>query len=140
MHVPEHAHGTILVVDRNERLPKQRAIFEDAGFAVIVAASAAEGLKVARDQHPDIIVSEVMLEKPDAGFVFGYELKKDAALTNIPLVLLSSIFQATGKVIDMSSPEARRWIKADAYIERPVTADHLLARVCSLLNCPHAMA
>lgn len=140
MHVPEPITGTVLLVDRAEQVARQKAIFEKRGFTVMTATTADEGLKLARAHHPDIIVSEVMLEKPDAGFVLGYRMKKEAALADIPLVLLSSVFQATGTVIDMNSPESRQWIKADAYLERPVTPDHLLAKVCSLLHQPHAMA
>jgi hypothetical protein len=60
-------------------------------------------------------------------------------LANIPLILLSSVFQATGTMIDLNSPEARRWIKADAYLERPVAADHLVAKLSGLLQHPHAV-
>lgn len=140
MHVPEPVTGTVLLIDTKERLPKLQALFETHGFTVLTARTAGEGLEVARAAHPDIVISEVMLEKPDAGFVLGYQMKKDTALAEIPLVLLSSIFHTTGAVFDLNSPESRRWIKADAYIERPVTPDHLLARVCGLLHQPHSMA
>src|SRR5215208_6959066 len=118
MHEPQPISGTILVVDKSDRLPKQREMFEKVGFTVLTAGTTEEGLKMAREQHPDLVISEVMLEKPDAGFVLGYKMKKDAALADIPLVLLSSIFQKTGTVMDLNSPEARQWIKADAYLER----------------------
>jgi DNA-binding response OmpR family regulator len=139
MHIPEPVSGTVLLIDRNERLPKQRGIFEKAGFTVLAASSTEEGLKMARAQHPDLVVSEVMLEKPDAGFVLGYKMKADKELADIPLILLSSVFQTTGTIFDLNSPQARQWIKADVYMERPVTPDHLLASACSLLHCPHAM-
>jgi len=139
MHTPEPMTGTILLIDRDERLARQRAILEGAGFTVISATSAEAGLKMAHEQKPDLVLSEVMLEKPDAGFVLGYKMKTDAALAQVPLVLLSSVFQRTGAIFDLNSPQSRQWIKADAYLERPVAPDHLLAKLRNLLTHPNGV-
>jgi CheY-like chemotaxis protein len=133
MHTPEPISGTILVVDLEERLPATRATLEEAGFTVVTANTTEAGLQSARQQTPDLVISEVMLEKPDAGFVFGYRLKSDPTLAAVPVLLLSSIFQQTGAVFDLNSPESRQWIKADAYLERPVSADRLVHKVRSML-------
>ena len=134
MHTPESITGTVLIVDREDQLSRQVSIFTEAGLHVLTATTAQEGLAVARAQHPDLVVAEVMLDRPDAGFVLGYDLKTDPELAGIPLVLLSSIFQRTGIIFDLNSPESRQWIKADAYLEQPVTPDRLLAKVRSLLK------
>ena len=134
MHTPDPISGTVLVIDQDERLPKERRLFEEAGFNVVTATTAAEGLQKARELRPDLVMSEVMLEKPDAGFVLGYRMKADPALAAIPLVLMSSIFQQTGIVFDLNSPEERQWIKADAYLERPLSPERLIAKVRSLLH------
>lgn len=133
MHTPEPINGTILVVDRDERLPQQRKALEQAGFTVISAKSADEGYALAREKHPDLVLSEVMLEKPDAGFVLGYKLKENPELAAVPFVLLSSIFQQTGITFDLNSPSSRQWIKADAYLDLPITPDRLVSKVRSLL-------
>jgi len=133
MLTPEVVSGTILLIDRSDRLAKEQQLFEQAGYTVLAANSTEEGLKLAQDRHPDMIVSEVMLERPDAGFTLAYRLRKDAELANIPLLLLSSVFQSTGTIIDLSTPIERQWIKADAYMERPVAPEQLLSRVTSLL-------
>ena len=133
MLTPETVRGTILLIDRNDRLANERHLFEKAGLTVIAVSSAEEGWKLARERHPDMIVSEVMLEKPDAGFTLAYRLRKDAELASIPLLLLSSVFQATGTILDLSSPLERQWIQADAYLERPIAPEQLLARVISML-------
>ena len=133
MHIPEPLSGTILIIDQAERLGKDQRMFEEAGLTVLTASTMEEGWQLARQQQPDIVLSEVMLEKPDAGFTLAYRMKKDVAMAKIPLVLLSSIFQSTGAVLDLNSPSARLWIKADLYLERPITSDRLVARVGNLL-------
>ncbi len=134
MHTPEQIHGTILVVDQGDQLAAERAMLQGVGFTVLTADSAEQGLAITREKRPDLVLSEVMLEKPDAGFVLGYRIKHDPELAAIPVVLLSSVFTKTGYVFDLSSPEARQWIKADAYIERPITGERLEARLRQVMH------
>ena len=103
MLTPENLSGTMLLIDR-ERLVKEQQLFEAAGFTVHAVSSAEDGWQFAREQHPDIIVLEVMLERPDAGFTLAYRLRKDAELAHIPVLLLSSVFQTTGTILDLNSP------------------------------------
>jgi len=134
MHTPEPINATILVIDREDQLPREKALLEKVGFTVLTATTTEEGLALARAKSPNLVLSEVMLEKPDAGFVLGYRMKADPQLMHTPLVLLSSIFTQSGFVFDLSSPEARQWIKADDYLERPITPDRLEARLRSVLH------
>lgn len=138
MHVPEPIAGTVLVIDREDRLPKVRAALEAIGLTVQTATTAAEGLALAKANRPSLVVSEVMLEQPDAGFVLSYRMKRDPELQQVPVVLLSSIFQHTGTIFDLSTPESRQWIKADAYLEQPIAPDRLASKVRSLLQAPQS--
>ena len=133
MLTPDAMTETILLIDKSDRLAKEQQLFESVGLTVLAVSTAEDGLKLAREQHPDLIVSEVMLERPDAGFTLAYRLRKDAELARIPLLLLSSVFQVTGTIIDLSSPIERQWIKADAYLERPIAPEQLLSKVTSML-------
>ena len=133
MHTPEPISGTILVIGSDSRLPDEKTALEKAGFSVITAGTAADGLALARERQPDLVISDVMLEKADAGFVLSYQMKADPALAEVPLILLSSAFQQTGISFDLNSPEGRQWIKADLYIDRPVTPERLVGKVRGLL-------
>jgi CheY-like chemotaxis protein len=133
MHVPEQITGTVVLIDNTQRLPLAKAILEGEGFTVVVAPTAEEGLRRIRAQRPDVVVSEVMLETPDAGFVLAYRMKEDPELQDIPVLLLSSVYQSTGILFDLNSPEARRWIKADAYLERPVAPERLVSKVRGMM-------
>ncbi len=133
MHTPEPISGTILLIDSDEHLPRQQAVLEDAGFTVITAKTTKDGLAIAKAKQPDLVISEVMLEKPDAGFVLSYQLKRDPATAGVPVVLLSSVFQQTGTVFDLNSPEGRQWIKADLYLERPITPERLVGKVRTIM-------
>ncbi len=137
MHTSEPMSGTILLVDRAERIAQETKALEDAGYIVISATSIDEGMKMTLEQKPSMIISEVMLDKPDDGFVFAYRLKKNEATAHIPLMLLSSVFQKTGKVFDLNSPESRQWIKAEEYLDRPVTTERLIMRLQEMMSHQH---
>lgn len=138
MHTPEPISGTILVIDREERLPAAKATLEGAGFDVITATNTADGLALAREKKPSLVISDVVVEKPDAGFVLGYRMKQDPALAGMPLILLSSVGQQMGVVFDLNSPEGRQWIKADMYLDRPVAPERLVGKVRGLLLHRHS--
>ncbi len=133
MHVPEPITGTVVLIDNTERLPLAQSVLEGEGFTVSIARTMAEGMAMILAQKPDAVVSEVMLETPDAGFILAYRMKADPELHAIPLILLSSVYQRTGILFDLNTPEARQWIKADAYLERPVAPERLVTKVRSLM-------
>lgn len=134
MHIPEPLHGKLLLIDRPERLGQEQRLFEEAGLTVVTAINMEEGWKIMQQEAPDLVLAEVMMEKPDAGFTLAYRMKKNDKLADVPLLLLSSVFQTTGTVLDLNSPTARKWIKADAYLERPVTHERLVAKVANMIQ------
>jgi CheY-like chemotaxis protein len=134
MHVPEQITGTVVLIDDTARQPMAQSVLEGEGFTVITVRTMEEGLTLIRAQRPDAVVSEVMLETPDAGFVLAYRMKADPELQTIPLILLSSVYQQTGILFDLNTPESRKWIKADAYLERPVAPERLVTKVRSLMT------
>jgi DNA-binding response OmpR family regulator len=69
------------------RLIKMTLEFE--GYEVVEAEGGRRGLELARAQTPDLILLDLMM--PDLnGLEVCQELKKDARLSKIPIVLLSS--------------------------------------------------
>jgi two-component system, OmpR family, response regulator RpaA len=59
------------------------------GYAVTVAPDGEAGLRMARENHPDIIFLDIRLPKMD-GFAVLEELRADEETKNIPVVILSN--------------------------------------------------
>jgi DNA-binding response OmpR family regulator len=66
-----------------------RTILDNAGYAVIEAASAEEGLKKFKAETPDLVMVDLMMEEVDAGKNFVKELKVLHSTT--PVYMLSSV-------------------------------------------------
>ncbi|BAY94930.1 response regulator [Tolypothrix sp. PCC 7712] len=123
---------TILHVDDNEanRYVVTR-ILQNAGFAVVEAATGAAGLKAVANHQPDLVILDVKL--PDiSGFEVCRQIKANPELAFIPVLQLSASFiQSQDKAEGLDSG-------ADGYLVQPVEPIELLATVRSLLRIRRA--
>ena len=84
----------LLIVDDNAVQLKLAGIhFSQLGFIVSTASSAREGLSAVADTRPDVVLCHVFMADVD-GFQFCLQLRADAALAAIPVVLVSAHYGA----------------------------------------------
>jgi DNA-binding response OmpR family regulator len=115
---------TILVVEDDETLLftlKHNLARE--GYRVLTAARGDDGLRVAREQHPDLVVLDVMIPGID-GIQVCRLLRKD---TRIPIILLTALGGEGDRVAGLDSG-------ADDYVAKPFGIRELLARIRALLR------
>ncbi len=81
----------ILLVDDSKflRLATERALAR-AGYEVSTATDGEEALEMARDQHPDLILLDMLLPKISGPEVLKL-LKKEAQTADIPVVVLTGL-------------------------------------------------
>lgn len=81
----------ILLVEDSRliRLENQRVLVK-AGYEVVCAEDGESALKLAREQHPDLILLDLILPRMSGPTVLEH-LKNDAATANIPVVVLSGL-------------------------------------------------
>jgi two-component system response regulator MprA len=119
------AMRTILVVDDEPavRDALERAL-RTAGFAVRTATNGAEGLEAIADQHPDVVVLDVLMPVMD-GFEACRRLRESGDRT--PVLMLTAR-DAVGDRVDGLDAGA------DDYVVKPFALDELLARIRALLR------
>lgn len=64
--------------------------FRREGFDVAIATNGDDALKVVRSEEPDLVLLDLILPKKD-GFAVLQEMKSDAELRPIPVVVLSNL-------------------------------------------------
>ena len=85
---------TVLLIDDSKFLRRSNELaVSKAGYSVLGAADGEEGLQVARDKLPDVIVLDMMLPKL-SGPQLLQALKQDPRTSPIPVVVLSSLPQS----------------------------------------------
>jgi twitching motility two-component system response regulator PilH len=115
----------VLVVDDSTTdLRNLEHICADAGYDVITACSGTEALSKTKDEQPDAILLDVLMSDM-SGFQVCRAIANDAATRHIPVVLVSSQSETTG----------RNWgfrQGAKAYITKPFTPDQILGQLRQL--------
>jgi CheY-like chemotaxis protein len=82
---------TILVVDDNVHLQIAfKKVLTSSGYEVVLAGDGEEGLRLALETRPDVIVLDMMLPKL-SGLDVLRALKKDHATERIPVIALSGL-------------------------------------------------
>jgi len=99
-----------------------------AGYRVSIARDGKEGLRVARELSPAIVISDINMP-----FMNGYELchaiKYDEVLWNVPVILLTVLSEPEDIMQAINSG-------ADSYLIKPFDEPTLIERVRALLTLP----
>ena len=97
-----------------------------AGYQISAANNGRQGLKIAKKEKHDLIISDVNMSKLN-GFELCQKLKGDIETKRIPIIVLTSHSQIQDKLKGFKSG-------ADDYITKPFHLEEFLARVHSLLE------
>lgn len=123
----------ILVVDDDADFSYQmRLQLEAAGFEVVTLDTAAAAREYVQKTRPDLVLADLMMEEPDAGFSLCYYIKKRDP--TIPVVIVTAVTSVTGLSFNAETAEERAWIKADALLTKPVRFEQLESEVQRLLK------
>ncbi len=101
------------------RLVKFR--LEREGYDVLTATDGDEALAVARDEHPDLCVLDVMMPKR-SGFDVLRELRSDPACAGMKVIMLTA--RAQDRDVDTGFS-----LGADDFITKPFSPQQLRVRV-----------
>ncbi|MBV9789232.1 MAG: response regulator, partial [Chloroflexi bacterium] len=116
----------ILLADDNADMRDYVAKLLSAQYDVVAVADGEAALRVAREQLPDLILSDIMMPKLD-GVGLLAQLRADAATRTIPVILLSARAGDEARAAGIETG-------ADDYLIKPFAARELLARVKTHLD------
>ncbi len=129
--VPLIGVTALAMVGDREDSPPNLQVFRDtlqpSGYAVIEATSIGDGLALARQRVPDLIVSDLHLHK-ESGFDFLKAIKADDGLRSIPFLYLSSTALRT---VDQQHGLD---LGAVCFLIRPIEPQTLLAEIAACLR------
>jgi len=119
---------TVLLVDDDPLTLThfQAALGQEAALRVATAVNGVEGLRVARELRPDLIISDYRMPEMD-GFEFCRAVRADPALAGCIFVVLSGYSDISLKVHGLD-------IGVDDYLTKPIEVPELRARVRASLR------
>ncbi len=117
----------ILVVDDSPtELHVITGYLNDAGYQTITASNGEEGVSVAKSEKPDLILMDVVMPGLN-GFQATRKIKRDPAVTHIPVIIVTTKDQDTDREWGMRQG-------ARAYLVKPVGRQQLLEVVGGALG------
>ena len=124
---------TILIVDDDaDFLLQMKTGLEKAGFRTLTADGQAAAEGILENQKPDLAILDLMMEQMDGGFALAYHIKKKNP--EIPVILVTAVMHETGLEFDASTDEERSWVKADAFMAKPLRFEQLFREINRLLK------
>jgi len=118
----------ILVVDDSPTETEAfRSVLERNGHEVLNAENGADGVAVARQELPDLVLMDIVMPGLN-GFQATRQLTRSPETKNIPVVIVTTKDQETDRV----------WGKrqgASGYLVKPVSESRLLSEIDALLGC-----
>lgn len=118
--------SVLLIDDERNLLLGLAAIMQRAGYLTYTADGGLEGLRLAQEKRPDLIVCDVMMPPPN-----GLELRKRLAripeTASIPFIFLTARLAQGDRLAGLEAG-------ADDYITKPFNREELLARIAAVLR------
>jgi len=121
------ANETILVVEDSPTYLRQiTQLLQKNGYATISAMDGEEALEKAIQEHPDLIVLDIILPKKN-GFQVCRQLKTSPGTQDIKIIMLTSKSQDSDRFWGLKQG-------ADEYLTKPLDDDQLVTNVTELLQ------
>ncbi len=120
---PDDRQRVLIVEDEPNIASFARMYLEAAGFDVSLAARGDDGLRMAEEAPPNLVILDLMLPGLD-----GYEVtKRLRQKSQTPIIMLTARDDAVDKVVGLE-------LGADDYITKPFNPRELVARVRAVLR------
>ncbi len=120
------APRVLYIEDSIDNLVLVRRVLKAAGFELLEATSAREGILAAEQHKPDLILMDINMPEMD-GLTATSQLRQNAELEHIPIIALTAnlMHNVLEKALDAG---------CDGYIAKPITVDDLPKQVMSFLQ------
>jgi twitching motility two-component system response regulator PilH len=116
----------ILIVDDSPtEVHVMRKALERHGFRIAVAANGAEGIRLAKQMHPDLIFMDIVMPGVN-GYQATRTLNGDPNTSMIPIVMVTSKGQETDRIWGLRQG-------AIDYLVKPVSTDELVEKAQAAL-------
>ena len=114
----------LIVEDQADVAQLIDVVLKGEGYTVAIAKDGAQGLMLARDWKPDLILMDIMLPGVDGGALIA-RLRQEPETAELPIIAMSASRTLRDRTAEL---------QADALLSKPFDVDALLVQVSFLLS------
>lgn len=119
----------LLIEDNEQNLYLATFLLERSGLRVLAARSGPEGIELARQVKPALILLDIQLPQMD-GYAVARELRLNPELRNVPIVAVTSYAMVGDRERALAAG-------CNGYIEKPINPDTFKDEIQKHLSPPH---
>ena len=126
------AKKILIVDDDREFAESNKDLLEAQGYVVVMAHDGESGLKMAKQEKPDLMILDVMMAHDTEGFEVSREIPKTPELRNMPVLLVTGIRREKNIAYNFEPDET--WLPVEKILEKPVKPEKLMEEIDRALN------
>ncbi len=117
---------TLIIEDNENNMYLTTFLLENSGHEVFQAYDGKDGVELAKETHPDLILLDIQLPKMN-GYDVARALRQDQTLVDTPIVAITSYAMPGDQEKALSAG-------CNGYIKKPINPDTFLNEVESYLD------
>ena len=116
-----------IIDDDPDILDASSLVLTSKGYKVLTASNPEDGYKIVKENTPDLIILDVMMNEPDDGFFLAQKFRREKIDT--PIIMYTSVSKSFG--MDYGVNEM---VPVDEFVEKPISPEQLIEKVEKLLQ------
>src|SRR5690606_13025469 len=126
--IPGDNMSKIAIIDDDpDILDASTLVLTSKGYEVVTATNPDDGYKIVKEEKPDLIILDVMMNEPDDGFFLAQKFRREKF--EIPIIMYTSVSKTLG--LEFAAGEM---IPVDDFVEKPISPETLIDKVEKLLQ------
>lgn len=117
----------VVIDDDHDILEATELILQASNFEVITTDNPTKGYSLVKENNPDLIILDVMMEEPDDGFFLAQKFRREGIKT--PILMYTSISKTVGMEFG-----AGEMVPVDDFVEKPISSEELIKKVKFLIK------
>lgn len=120
-----------IVDDNTDYLFTMKTFLSRNGYEVVTAPDGEKGMDLIREEKPDLIMLDVMMETTFSGFEVCRQVRKDLVLKKTPIIGITGMADEIG--VEFNKHDDAEYFSPDAFFDKPVDKEALLKAIRDLL-------
>ena len=124
----------LLVDDDRDFLEMNRGILEAGGFQIGCYSDTDTAWESMEKRKPDLVITDLMMKSLNSGFSLARKIKSDPRFAALPVIIVTAVASKRGFDFNPQSQAELEVMGCEAYFDKPVAPDLLIAKVKELLS------